>query len=866
MTNQHPDERDAEGVRFDIFRSIDRLHMSAWLTVALERLWPLLLPLVLVVSIFLCLSWFGIFRMLPDLVRLGLLGLFALSLPVCFYLLLRFRLPDHAEVSRRLENVNALDHQPITVQSEQLVTNNANDPFAQALWDEHRKRMAERIRNLKSGLPQTRVPELDPWAFRAVVGLLLVVAFAFSGGPLGGHVSDAFRSHSRSQAVPPRIDAWVTPPRYTGRAPLFLTSAANTEETQFSVPQDSTLVIRIIGGSGDEKVALTSMDGSETEIAAANDGKANDAIPATNRPRNFEVRLKSDSTVTLTGDAVSHPAWTFSIIPDQPPSIRFTKDPSSAVNGTMEVFYALKDDYGAASAVARIEQAAPGEKDARPLYDAPDLPLALPRRGEQPKETKTTKDLTEHPWAGSEIRMTLIAVDDAKQEARSETKTLVMPERPFANPLARAVVEQRRILALNANARQEVLNMLDAITMWPEETIKNASHYLALRSIRSRLNLSYTDYQLRGVVDYMWQVARGIEDGTLSDAERRLRQAQEALKQALERGASQEEIERLMAELRKAMNEYLREFAEKAQKNPNMAQAPNPNMMELRQEDIDRMLDQIEDLAKQGSRDQAQQLLSELENMMNNLQMGRQQQGQNGQQGQMKQQMDKLGELMRRQQEMMNQTHRLEQQRRNGMQQDYGQNQQGQRGGQEQQGQQGQRGEQGDQGQMSEEEIAEALRGLQQGQNQLQSDLEQMMEDLKGLGINPGKDFGDAGESMGQAGKSLGEAEGGQALDQQSNALDALRRGGQDMMKQMQQAMGQEGQTGNRGRQQNGGVDPLGRETRTGGPDDGTNTKVPGEIDIQRAREILDAIRRRLGNALSPQMEKDYLERLLKFD
>ncbi|MCE3543418.1 DUF4175 family protein, partial [Escherichia coli] len=115
-----------------------------------------------------------------------------------------------------------------------------------------------------------------------------------------------------------------------------------------------------------------------------------------------------------------------------------------------------------------------------------------------------------------------VAVDDAGQEGRSETKTLVMPERPFANPLARAVVEQRRMLALNANAKPDVLNMLDAITLWPEETIRNPARYLGLRSIRSRLNLAKSDDQLRDVVAYMWQVARGIEDGALSDAERSL--------------------------------------------------------------------------------------------------------------------------------------------------------------------------------------------------------------------------------------------------------------------------------------------------------------------------------------------------------
>ncbi|MEI4484455.1 MULTISPECIES: TIGR02302 family protein [unclassified Phyllobacterium] len=848
MADHNPEEREATSIKFDILKNIDRLRLSAWLMIALERLWPLLLPLLLVISVFLSVAWFGLFRLMPDLARQALLALFLLSIPVCVYLLLKFRLPRPSEITQRLENVNELAHQPITVQTEELAAN-STDPFAQALWSEHRKRMATRIANLQSGLPQTRIAERDPWALRGVAALLLVIAFAFSGGPLGGRISDAFLSHAASNAIPPRIDAWVTPPRYTGRAPLFLTTASNSADTQFSVPQNSTLVVRIIGGSGSEALTQKLSDGKSVEIAARETPKIEDSATGKATPRNFELTLDQNSSIDLVNGRSALSSWGFTIIPDQPPAIRFTKEPSSAVNGTMDVFYEIKDDYGAIAAQAKIEQALPAEKDARPLYSAPELPLALPRRGEQAKETKTTKDLTQHPWSGSEIRMTLIASDDAKQEARSEVKTFVMPERPFANPLARALIEQRRNLALNANAKPNVLEMLDAITMWPEETIKNSSHYLGLRSVRSRLDLAKSDEQLREVVSYMWDVARGIEDGALSDAERRLRQAQEALKNAIEQGASQEEIEKRMAELRDAMKEFLREFAQKAQKNPNMAQ--NPNAKQLRQEDIDKMLNQIEELAKQGSKDQAQQLLSELENMMNNLQMGQQQQAQQGQQGQMKQQMDKLGELMRRQQDMMNQTHRLEQQRQQGMQQDFGEEQQG---------------EQGEQGQMSEEDIAKALRDLQQGQGKLQSELGQLMKDLEGMGIKPGEGFGQAGKSMGEAGKSLGQADGDQALGQQSDALDALRRGGQDMMKQMQEAMGQEGQTGQGDQRQTGGRDPLGRPQRDGGPDDGTNTKVPGEIDIQRAREILDAIRKRLGNSLSPQMEKDYLERLLKFN
>ncbi|MFC6490009.1 DUF4175 family protein, partial [Nitratireductor sp. GCM10026969] len=59
------------------------------------------------------------------------------------------------------------------------------------------------------------------------------------------------------------------------------------------------------------------------------------------------------------------------------------------------------------------------------------------------------------------------------------------------------------------------------------------------------------------------------------------------------------------------------------------------------------------------------------------------------------------------------------------------------------------------------------------------------------------------------------------------------------------------------------GRDPLGRPRATTGPDFGDSVDVPDEIDTQRAREILEAIRRRLGDALSPELEREYLERLL---
>ena len=83
-------------------------------------------------------------------------------------------------------------------------------------------------------------------------------------------------------------------------------------------------------------------------------------------------------------------------------------------------------------------------------------------------------------------------------------------------------------------------------------------------------------------------------------------------------------------------------------------------------------------------------------------------------------------------------------------------------------------------------------------------------------------------------------------------------------MQQMQAMQGEQGGSGEGGRQQSSDRDPLGRPRATTGPDFGESVKLPDEIDVQRAREILDAIRKRLGNALSPELERDYLERLLE--
>ena len=126
-----------------------------------------------------------------------------------------------------------------------------------------------------------------------------------------------------------------------------------------------------------------------------------------------------------------------------------------------------------------------------------------------------------------------------------------------------------------------------------------------------------------------------------------------------------------------------------------------------------------------------------------------------------------------------------------------------------------------------------------------------------------------ADNAMGDATGRLGEGNADGAVDSQGKALEALRKGAQSLADAMRQGDG-DGQMdngpGNRaGRQQSGGnqTDPLGRPLRGRDYDDST-VKVPLEADVQRARRILDELRRRYGETSRPQLELDYIERLLK--
>jgi uncharacterized protein (TIGR02302 family) len=827
-------------------------------TIFWERLWPALATLVTAVGVFLALAWLGVFLWLPPLLRAAVTigcGVLAAAAMFPFAVL---RIPGIRDAVNRLDRVSGLRYRPATAISDALAVT-PKDPYSLALWNAHVGRALAAARSLKAGWPSPRLARRDPYALRALVLVACIATFFAAGGERWRRITAAFDWQGVVLPANFRVDAWVIPPGYTGKAPIVLpgmhpgetAAAALPSHSAFAVPVNSTLVVRSTG-----KVNLD-VSGSGGVTPAKDQARA----PAGTDEHRFTIAGTGSATLRGAGDDLT---WAFDAIPDKPPVIELTKDPEQQQRGSLLLSYRLEDDYGVSEAQVTFARKAQGGDDIQaphPLYGPPDFPLVLPQARTKNGVGQTIKDLTDHPWAGAEVTMTLVARDDGGNEGKSDPFDFRLPARVFTKPLARALVEQRRDLALDANARPVVITAIDALSMAPEKFETPAGVYLGLRGIFWSLVRAKSDDDLREAAARMWSMAVQLEDGDISDAQAQLRNAEEALRQALDRGASDQELKALMDQLRAAMDRYMQALAEQMKRGQQLARPLNPNSHVLSQRDLQNMLDRLENMAKSGAKDAARQLLQQLQQMMENMQMASPDNMDDDGGDDMMSALDELGDMIRQQQELRDRTFKQGQEQR----QQGRQPRPGQPNGQQQQ-------------------PGNGMGGLKQNQQALHDRLNKLLDDLRqrGFGQNgqqgqkgqqgQGQDqmdqLGSAGDAMGEAEGELGDSNSDSAVDSQGRALDAMRKGAQSLAQSMQQQMGQGNGPGRVGRlgmpraQQD--TDPLGRPLRGRDYGDDTTVRVPGEIDVQRARRIIEELRKRFGEFARPQEELDYIERLLR--
>ncbi|NBC32891.1 MAG: TIGR02302 family protein [Alphaproteobacteria bacterium] len=771
--------------------------------------------------------------------------------------------PRREEGRRRLERDSGLMHRPLAARDDRQATGQY-DPAGRALWERHQARLRALSGPFSLRLPRAGLAARDPLALRGLVLLLLLVTAVAAGDRRGERLQAAISPALTGMAggTATALDVFITPPAYTGRAPVYLRAGTDTgadapnaaagpgriaADGPIAVPEGSEVLARV---SGTGRAPVLAVNGGDTAFEAVD-------------ADSFEITATLDSGEELAvrqgGRTLG--AWPVRVAPDLAPTIAFAEEPAATERAAVSLAYEAEDDYGIATVSATV-RLAEGEDS---VIARDPIALELTVRESEPGLAAGTGyfDLTPHPWAGRPVALTLTATDEAGQTGTAPAAEFVLPERQFSHPIARAIIEQRRVLLAAPARGPDVAGILSDLSLRPARFGGDSLVFLALRSAAQRLTLADgATAAVDPVQQLLWDTALRIEEGDLLLAERALREAQQALMEALaDENASDQEIARLMEELRQAMDRYMQalqqSLLDRMQRGEEMTVLPfDPEAQMLDREGLQQMLEEMQRLSEAGAREAAMQMLAELQAMMENLNTGPMQQGRADAMEQAMALLDNLQRLSEAQQALLDQTFDRSQGRPQGESPDPPPGAQSGRPPGQQPGQQPGGGAPGAQGQAS--ATQEALRRA----------LGELMPEVDGLIGEIPQSLGDAEQAMRRSTEALQGNRPGAAVDPQGEAVAQLQQAIRDIVNTMMDQMAQQGGGApmlmQQGLRPGEGQDPLGRRPGRRGSVDTRDVEVPTESEVQRTRSILDELRRRLGDRDRPDIELDYLRRLLE--
>lgn len=806
-----------------------RIHLTlAGLVV--EILWSAFWPATGFIGIWLTLSFLDVWLFVPGAVQLlCFVATFGASVFSLYRQLRHQTWPTRTDALRRMELDSDLLHRPLSELDDELSDARA-DEDAMLLWQRHKKRQRGALKAARSARPKSDLPERDPYALRIAVAMVLMFSLLVAGGDWVNRLGFALQPNfSFASSSPVHVTAWVDPPDFTGLAPIYL--GPETTKDRIAVPQNSALVIRVTGARGVPALSVSSSASSQSGKVRAE--RTDDGIHQISHALVASGHFKLKDRGRKLGD------WRFAVTPDAAPFAAFEEDPEETDTNGLGFAYVLHDDYGIGSASLAMElEEEPGrdalseilalERRSERRFEAP---LALPPGREKSISERTVLDLTAHHYAGLDVAGELIVKDLGGQQGRSDVVHFTLPERQFFEPLALAIVEQRRNLARNPNGWDFVMRALEALTFAPERFFDDLTIYVGLRTAYWQIDrvmqpqldeTAAKEARLADVlptIDLLWELALHVEDGNLSLAEQELRAIARALQDALARGAPMDEIQRLLKRYQEALERYLAALAEKSLADAEDAlDPPRTDGVSIDQQDLLDLLKAIEDLARTGDTAAAAELLAQLQRMLENMTMSAQG-GMNGPESELAGKIEDLSDLIGKERALMDETLRRSQ------------------------NQDGHEGE--DEGDGAQPDLADEQGGLR--------------DELEGV-EGGGDPVEEAGEAMGDAEGALRDGDTRRALHAQRRAVDAMREAAEGMAEELQRSMEARGAGGQEGEP----LDPLGRRAGSSGQGLGDHIKVPEERDLQRAREILKELQKRASDPNRPDLELEYLERLLK--
>lgn len=743
-------------------------------------------PFALVLKLFLVAALFGLFPLFGPLGHTLLTVGFAVALLATLVMSVqRYHGLSEGAARRAVERASNLAHRPLTTLADTPV-------IGGSLWAEHRQQAAGIVRQAVLRVPRLQLAGIGHPLLRYGSWAAVLVALLVAWDEAPRRLEEAAEPPVERLLPVSKLDVWLTPPAYTGQPALAL----RADQPEVVVPEGSQLNVRVTGGWFPPVV----------EQPAARQRLSADSTNA----YQYTAPLASGGWVKVRQDGRYVGKWRVSLLQDAPPQVDFTKPPSPTDQKALRIDFSASDDIGLVKLEAVIE---PTHVVVSSPHHEP-LVLSLPLASPPPQHADGFRyfDLTANPLAGTEVLISLRAIDGKGQVAESNPVTMTLPERSFNNPVSRALVRLRKELLVRGLAvRRPGAELVGGLAEELEQQSAENSRYdwtgdLALWVIAARLRLSDSPEAIPGLERLMWDTALHFEDGGAGQALNNLRQAEQALEDALSNGASDAEIQQLMHQLEQAMNDYLNEL--QRQGGAMQQQAEGGQMQMLDRQDLQNMLEQMRQMAQSGSRDQARQMLQQMQQLMENLRTPGMAGG--GGDPQLQQDMQQLGGIFHRQQQMMQ------------SQPDNGQTPSGQQSAQQQEG--------------------------------LRHDLGNVMQGLaeRGYDVN---ELGKGERAMNSAREHLEQGEQQGAADQQGQALSHLRQGMQSIQQQAEQ----------RAREGQGGRDPFGRRPNGDGGQDTSKIEIPDRDAAQRARQVLEELRRRSGDYSRPADERDYLDRLLKW-
>lgn len=788
-----------------------------WARAALfaERLWPLLWPALAGLGVFAGAGLFGVWQSVSWLAHsAAFLALLVLLGWTARRAARRLDWPGEAEGRRRLERDGGARHRPLDA----IFDTPALAAGAVALWRCHRVRMMAAASRLRPHLPRLSLLRADPPGLRALIVLVLAVGALYAGPQASERLVHAFTPPLTGPVPPVTIDAWITPPDYTGRSPKVLRSATDGAAKRYEAPgpvaiaEGSRLTVRLHGGRRTPVMAIAGTS-RDFETLGARDHAVEAPVPAGGR-----LEIRQGGTVRA--------LWPITLIPDGPPSVAFAGAPGETRRHSLRVDYIVDDDYAVTHARLEIgEPALPqltdGGETAKPT---PEATLTVTLLGadtrSEPKALTAFEDLTRHRWAGLEVTGRLFAVDAAGQEGAGAPLRFTLPERDFSHPVARRLIDIRKGLLRRPQDKEEAVTQLDVLGRTPAEFDGDLTVFSALRTAYWRLLADRGAAAPEAVAELLWDTALHLEDGGLSLAAQSLSQAMEDFEQALQRDG--EGLEEAARELERMMGEFLRRQMAAERGEPPPAGMANPDMQVVGAQDLQRMIQQMRDMAAAGDKEGAMRMLQQLRRMMENMApASRMTAADYERMMAANEAAGALEDLSREQREVLNQTSR--QTLMNRMRERQG-------------------------------AAAESFRGLEGEQRALERMMDDIRRGLGEAGIPMPDALAEAERAMRGATGALGEESGPEAIRRQAEALDAMGEAMQDLQQSLQQAM-------QRGLQQGGRTDPLGR------PMPGLNTQdfqLPDALSRDEVERIMEELRRRIADPGLAEEERDYLRRLLK--